>query len=151
MELSSAMKYTIKKIHENNAETLKPKVDAFKSLVNTTKSDLKRDLNTDDKTAIDLTKIALGASKDDTNEDVTPTSPVSVTFISKKRGEEPFNVKGKKFQFVNGLYPNNEVKVAVYSYDDDQTYDRDWFRQNIAMESSVVESRIIKVSDIRKK
>ena len=151
MEFGRTMKYIIEKISENSVDILKPKVDAFRSLVKTTTSDIKRDLKTDDETAIDLTKMAFGASKKETNEVVDGNEPLVVTMISKKRGEEPFSVKGKKFQFVNGLYPNKEVKTAVYSYDDDKTYDRDWFRQNIAMESTVVESRIIKVSDIRKK
>jgi len=142
-------KYTIKRVDEG-VDKLRPKVDAFKQLARDTASQIKNDLKTDDETAAELTQIALGASKDDTNEASDGSAPTTVTFISKKKGEEPFNIQGKKYQIVNGLYPDNEVRVAVYSYADDQTYDRGWFRQNIAMESTIVEKRIMKVSDIRK-
>jgi len=152
-------KYTIKRVDEA-VDRLRPKVDAFKQLARDTASQIKQDLKADDKTAAELTQIALGVSKDDTNEASDTSSPTTVTFISKRKGDGPFNIGGKQYEIVNGLYPDNEVRAAVYSYADDKTYDRNWFRQNIAPGDDLIGSelrlesimgkRIMKVSDIRK-
>ena len=76
-------------------------------------------------------KVPQGASVDKTQE--------KVSYDSERTGEDEFEINGKPFQYVNGLYPvttNGELigyvrDIAVYTREGDLTYGFDYFTKNV--------------------
>ena len=55
--------------------------------------------------------------------------PLYVEYISERPGEEPFELGGQKFQYVNAKYPNGKVDIGVYAFAGDIVYSYNAFRQ----------------------
>lgn len=55
----------------------------------------------------------------------------TVEYVSDRNGEEPFEMHGDKWQFVNGRYPNGKVDIAVYRYGTDLAYDYERWREEM--------------------
>ena len=51
-----------------------------------------------------------------------------VEYYKEYKGEEPFFMKGQKYVYCWGKYPNGSVDIAVYSYANDFAYDYNDFR-----------------------
>lgn len=47
----------------------------------------------------------------------------TVEYVSDREGEEPFDMHGIKWQFVNAKYPDGKVDIGVYRYGHDLVYD----------------------------
>ena len=47
----------------------------------------------------------------------------TVEYHSERQGENPFELGGVKWQFVNAKYPDGKVDIGVYRFDHDLTYD----------------------------
>jgi hypothetical protein len=55
--------------------------------------------------------------------------PLYVEYISERPGEEPFMLKGYKYQYVNAKYPNGKIDIGVYAFAGDVVYSYNVFRQ----------------------
>jgi len=71
------------------------------------------------------------------NEDV-------VEYDSDREGEEPFEMGGIKYQFVNAIYPDGKKDIGVYRYDHDLVYDYESWKElyNIKENKKVMENKI---------
>ena len=52
-----------------------------------------------------------------------------VEYYKEYKGEEPFMMKGQKYVYCWGKYPDGKVDIAVYSYANDFAYDYNDFRE----------------------
>jgi len=65
----------------------------------------------------------------------------AVEYVSDRNGENPFELGGIKWQFVNAKYPNGKVDIGVYRFGHDIVYDygvwRDTFNLNETIQSII--------------
>lgn len=61
---------------------------------------------------------------------------MTVEYDSDRSGEEPFNLGGIKWQFVNAIYPDGKRDIGVYRFDHDLVYDYEWWRENFLPQSN---------------
>ena len=54
-----------------------------------------------------------------------------VQYDSDRTGEDPFELNGIKWQFVNAIYPDGKRDIGVYRFGHDLVYGYEWFRNNI--------------------
>ena len=73
----------------------------------------------------EIGKVARAVS-DELNENLQYT----VEYDSDRSGENPFDLKGVKWQFVNAIYPDGKKDIGVYRFDHDLVYDYEWWREN---------------------
>lgn len=62
---------------------------------------------------------------EDVNEDLSKT----VQYDSQRSGEEPFEMNGEKWQYVNAIYPDGKKDIGVYKFGHDLVYDFEWFNK----------------------
>jgi hypothetical protein len=55
--------------------------------------------------------------------------PLYVEYHSQRQGEEPFMMHGQKFEYVNAIYPNGKIDIAVYAFAGDMVYSYNAFRK----------------------
>lgn len=53
----------------------------------------------------------------------------AVEYVSDRKGEEPFNMHGNKWQFVNAKYPDGKIDIGVYRFGQDIVYDYQKWRE----------------------
>ena len=53
----------------------------------------------------------------------------TVEYVSDRQGEEPFEMGGIKWQFVNAKYPNGKIDIGVYRFGHDLVYDYSKWRE----------------------
>jgi hypothetical protein len=58
-----------------------------------------------------------------------PNNPLYVEYVADRRGEEPFMMGDKKYQFVTAKYPNGKKDIGVYAFAGDIVYGYQAFRQ----------------------
>jgi len=58
----------------------------------------------------------------------------AVEYISDRSGEEPFELQGEKWQFVNAKYPDGKTDIGVYKFGEDLTFDYAWWRQHVGID-----------------
>jgi len=56
-------------------------------------------------------------------------------YHSQRSGEEPFEIRGEKWQYVN-VIDNGKVDIGVYKFNHDIAYSYEWFRENVLGESN---------------
>ena len=57
-------------------------------------------------------------------------NPLYVEYDSQRSGEEPFMMSdGKKYEYVNAIYPGQKKDIGVYSFAGDMVYSYDAFRK----------------------
>jgi hypothetical protein len=71
---------------------------------------------------------------DGMEENATPTAEdpkdaYYVQYHSQRQGEVPFMLGERKFEYVNGLYPDGKVDIAVYAFAGDLCYGYNAFRK----------------------
>jgi len=54
-----------------------------------------------------------------------------VQYDSDRTGEDPFELNGVKWQYVNAIYPGGKRDIGVYRFGNDLVYGYKWFRENI--------------------
>lgn len=54
-----------------------------------------------------------------------------VQYDSQRSGEEPFMLKGIKWEYVNAIYPDGKKDIGVYRFGHDLVYDYYWFMDNV--------------------
>lgn len=62
----------------------------------------------------------------------TPENPKDALYVeyhSQRKGEEPFMLGERKFEYVNGKYPDGKVDIAVYAFAGDLCYGYNAFRE----------------------
>lgn len=55
--------------------------------------------------------------------------PLYVQYHSQRQGENPFEMQGQKFEYVNAIYPNGKKDIGVYAFAGDIVYSYNAFRQ----------------------
>lgn len=55
----------------------------------------------------------------------------AVEYVSDRKGEEPFEMNGVKWQFVNAKYPDGKIDIGVYRFGHDVVYDYDKWRKEM--------------------
>lgn len=56
-------------------------------------------------------------------------SPLYVEYVSERSGEEPFELQGHKYQYVNAKYPEGKIDIGVYAFAGDIVYSYNAFRK----------------------
>src|SRR5690606_1199203 len=69
-----------------------------------------------------------------------------VEYHSDRNGEEPFEIHGIKWQYVNALY-DGKLDIGVYRYGQDLTYSYEWFNNNI-LKNGIQEERTVSENKI---
>lgn len=69
-------------------------------------------------------------------------APLYVEYVSQRAGENPFEIRGQKYEYVNAKYPNGKIDIGVYAFAGDVVYAYDAFRKmhNIQESSPVASS-----------
>ena len=62
------------------------------------------------------------------NIDMDNSSPY-VEYLKDMSGEEPFMLRGNKYQYVWAKYPNGKKDIGVYAFSQDLVYDYNVFRK----------------------
>lgn len=57
----------------------------------------------------------------------------AVEYVSDREGENPFELQGVKWQFVNAKYPNGKVDIGVYRFGHDVVYDYSRWREEMGI------------------
>lgn len=57
----------------------------------------------------------------------------TVEYVSDRKGENPFDMHGVKWQFVNAKYPNGKIDIGVYRYGHDLVYDYSRWREEMGL------------------
>ena len=65
-----------------------------------------------------------------------PLDAVYVEYMRPMQDEEPFMMRGSKYQFVRARYPDGRMDIAVYSQRGDVTYGYRHWRQMMGIEKS---------------
>lgn len=60
----------------------------------------------------------------------------AVEYVSDREGEEPFEMHGIKWQFVNAKYPDGKVDIGVYRFGQDVVYDYNRWREEMGIDES---------------
>ena len=69
-------------------------------------------------------------------------------YVSERRGEVPFMMGDKKYQFVNARYPDGKVDIGVYAFAGDVVYTYNAFKQMFGISESInniIQNHIISV------
>lgn len=57
----------------------------------------------------------------------------AVEYVSDREGENPFELQGVKWQFVNAKYPDGKVDIGVYRFGHDVVYDYSRWREEMGI------------------
>jgi hypothetical protein len=61
-----------------------------------------------------------------------------VEYVSDRSGEEPFEMHGQKWQFVNAKYPNGKIDIGVYKFGHDLVYDYARWREEMGIDENKI-------------
>ena len=64
-----------------------------------------------------------------------------VQYDSERAGEEPFELNGNKWQFVNAIYPDGKKDIGVYRFGHDLVYDYGWWRKQMGLDESMIDQQ----------
>lgn len=64
----------------------------------------------------------------------------TVEYVSDRQGEEPFEMHGNKWQFVNARYPDGKVDVGVYRFGQDVVYDYQRWQEEMGINENLNEN-----------
>ena len=69
---------------------------------------------------------------------IDPMDTYCVEYVSERSGEKPFTLGNseRKFQYVNGKYPNGKVDIAVYAFAGDLCYGYKAFRKMMNLDEA---------------
>jgi hypothetical protein len=137
----SELKNKIKnRLNEYTAEELGDTIDTMKQEVNRELPDMDPD---------EVEDVVAGAITGNDGEQVNETidREYLVQFHSERNGEEPFYMDGMKWIYVNAIYPNGKKDIAVYNYQQDVSYQYDWFKENFIDRNSASVNEINMSSD----
>lgn len=63
----------------------------------------------------------------------------TVEYVSDRQGENPFEMHGNKWQFVNARYPDGKIDIGVYRYGQDVVYDYQRWQEEMGINENMNE------------
>jgi len=60
----------------------------------------------------------------------------TVEYISDRNGENPFELQGSKWQFVNAKYPDGKIDIGVYKFGQDLVFDYTRWREEMGLDKN---------------
>jgi hypothetical protein len=63
----------------------------------------------------------------------------AVEYVSDRQGENPFELQGNKWEFVNARYPDGKIDIGVYRYGQDVVYDYQRWQEEMGINENINE------------
>lgn len=73
---------------------------------------------------------------EDLPEKINESLHDTVEYVSDRNGENPFELHGIKWQFVNAKYPNGKIDIGVSRFGHDLVYDYAWWKEAMGIDKN---------------